>query len=101
MSFMDNGITAGVLTRKQKAEIRQKTASELSGGEARRAGLVRAVVNKPSIRFAEEPTGALNAANSQAVLDVFSSLHIEAFFRFLKAESGFYRRGSFPPSAAC
>ena len=47
----------------------------MSGGEAKRAGIVRAVINKPEILFADEPTGALNSNNSTAVLDVFTKLH--------------------------
>lgn len=92
MNLMDNVITAGVLTSKNKEDIRnrakqlfslvnipeitwKKTPSQISGGEAQRAGIVRAVINHPNVLFADEPTGALNSANGTAVLDVFSSLH--------------------------
>lgn len=92
MSLMDNVVTAGVLTNKNKDEIRtrakelfslvnipeitwKKTSSQISGGEAQRAGIVRAVINNPNVLFADEPTGALNSANGTAVLDVFTSLH--------------------------
>lgn len=92
MSLMDNVITAGVLTTKNKADIvarakelfqlvnipentQKKMPSLISGGEAQRAGIVRAVINQPKVLFADEPTGALNSANSEAVLDVFTSLH--------------------------
>lgn len=92
MSLMDNVITAGVLTNKNKEEIKdrakqlfslvnipettwKKTPSQISGGEAQRAGIVRAVINDPNVLFADEPTGALNSANGTAVLDVFRSLH--------------------------
>ncbi|MCM1441858.1 MAG: ATP-binding cassette domain-containing protein, partial [Roseburia sp.] len=53
----------------------KKTPSQISGGEAQRAGIVRAVINNPNVLFADEPTGALNSANGTAVLDVFQSLH--------------------------
>lgn len=92
MSLMDNVVTAGVLTNKNKDDIRtrakelfslvnipeitwKKTSSQISGGEAQRAGIVRAVINNPNVLFADEPTGALNSANGTAVLDVFTSLH--------------------------
>lgn len=92
MSLMDNVITAGVLTSRNKEDIKtrakqlfslvnipeitwKKTPSQISGGEAQRAGIVRAVINRPNVLFADEPTGALNSANGTAVLDVFSSLH--------------------------
>lgn len=92
MSLMDNVITAGVLTNKNRREValrakelfslvnipektQKKLPSMISGGEAQRAGIVRAVINNPKVLFADEPTGALNSANSAAVLDVFSMLH--------------------------
>lgn len=92
MSLMDNVITAGVLTTRNKEDIKnrakqlfslvnipemvwKKTPSQISGGEAQRAGIVRAVINQPNVLFADEPTGALNSANGMAVLDVFTSLH--------------------------
>ena len=56
---------------------RKKHSTQISGGEAQRAGIVRAVINNPEVVFADEPTGALNSNNSQAVLDVFSELSKE------------------------
>ena len=35
------------------------------------------MINKPSVVFADEPTGALNSNNSEAVLNVFTKLHRE------------------------
>lgn len=49
--------------------------SQVSGGEAQRAALARAIVNEPGIIFADEPTGALNMANSKDVLDRLSGLN--------------------------
>lgn len=94
MSLMDNVLTAGVLcennkknTVKRAEELfdlvnipeitRKKFPSQVSGGEAQRAGIVRAVINNPEVVFADEPTGALNSNNSTAVLDVFTKLHQE------------------------
>lgn len=51
--------------------------SQVSGGEAQRAAVARAVITNPAILFADEPTGALNKANSEEVLNLFSSLHAE------------------------
>lgn len=94
MSLLDNVIVAGSLTSRNKADIveranklfdmvnipvatRKKLPSHISGGEAQRAGIVRAAINRPSAIFADEPTGALNSNNSDAVLDVFSMLNAQ------------------------
>ncbi len=94
MSLMDNVLTASALSGESKKEsikrskelfelvkipevTRKKFPSQVSGGEAQRAGIVRAVINKPEVLFADEPTGALNSNNSTAVLDVFTNLHKE------------------------
>lgn len=92
MSLLDNALTAGLLLNNNKKEvvkqakelfdkvnlketIIRKTVNQVSGGEAQRAGIVRAAINNPVCLFADEPTGALNSENSKAVLDVFTSLN--------------------------
>lgn len=88
MSLMDNVLAAGLLVTKDKRELveRAKTLfasvdileemygkfpTQISGGEAQRVGIVRALINTPEILFADEPTGALN---SQTGLDVLNTL---------------------------
>ena len=56
---------------------KDRLPSQVSGGEAQRAAVARAVINKPTLLFADEPTGALNKANSVEVLNLLSSLHAE------------------------
>ena len=56
-------------------KAKDRLPSHVSGGEAQRAAVARAAINKPSILFADEPTGALNKANSEEVLNLLSSLH--------------------------
>ena len=89
MSVTDNVLSAGLLVQKdrkalvQKAkelfaavdipeETQKKFPTQISGGEAQRVGIVRALINSPEILFADEPTGALNSKTGLDVLDVLT-----------------------------
>lgn len=89
MSVMDNILVSGLLVSKNRREITARAKElllavglseetfskfpvQLSGGEKQRVAVVRGLINRPDILFADEPTGALNSQNAANVLDVFT-----------------------------
>lgn len=57
------------------AEHKNKFPSQLSGGQQQRVAICRAIMNKPQIVFADEPTGALNSSSGEKVLEIFSDIN--------------------------
>lgn len=53
----------------------KKRAGELSGGQKQRVCIARALITKPLIIFADEPTGNLDTENGQIVIDLLFKLH--------------------------
>tara|TARA_Y100001968_G_C19380607_1_gene730119 strand:- start:414 stop:1082 length:669 start_codon:yes stop_codon:yes gene_type:complete len=62
-----------------------KFPSELSGGECQRIALLRAIVNKPKIVFADEPTGNLDQENLYIMIELIKKLKINYNMTFIIA----------------
>ena len=94
LTLYENVAVAGYLRKDKPAEETERWAealleqmnvngaknrmpAEVSGGEAQRAAIARAMIHKPGIVFADEPTGALNRQNTGEVLNLLTSLNKE------------------------
>lgn len=92
MSTLDNILAGGLLVSNDRKAITarakellsqvglteiiwSKFPTQLSGGEAQRVAIVRALINQPKVVFADEPTGSLNSAAGTAVLDVLTEVN--------------------------
>ena len=81
LKIADSSISdARVQTLTQKLGIEQlleKYPNELSGGQRQRVAIVRALINKPKVVFADEPTGNLDSKNARIVFELFKQLSEE------------------------
>ena len=68
-------IALDLLDRVGLADRSHHYPAQLSGGEQQRVGLARAFVNRPSILFADEPTGNLDAETGDAVIELLFDLN--------------------------
>lgn len=92
MSVLDNIMAAGLLVYRDKKTLAKKAGdilksvnidetlwnkfpTQISGGEAQRVGIARALINDPKLVFADEPTGALNSQTGKAVLDTLTKFN--------------------------
>lgn len=86
LSLLDNAMLPLLLTHGQRsaareralelferlgiAKLNQKLPSEVSVGQAQRAAVARALIHRPSVIFADEPTGSLDSASGDTVFDL-------------------------------
>jgi lipoprotein-releasing system ATP-binding protein len=89
-SALENVCLPGFIANKSKQKVEERAKelltflglgdrldhkpNELSGGEKQRVAVARALINDPSVIFADEPTGNLDSKNQQEMHDLFFSL---------------------------
>jgi len=77
-NFVDKTAKEKAITLLNKLGIGNKIMNfpkELSGGEAQRAAIARALINNPDIIFADEPTGNLDAKNRENIYDILEEVN--------------------------
>jgi putative ABC transport system ATP-binding protein len=57
------------------ADLANRDISEASGGQLQRVGICRALINRPTIVFGDEPTGSLDSAATAEIMDILADLH--------------------------
>ncbi len=65
------------------AGLGDKNANELSGGQKQRVAIGRALMNRPALVLADEPTGNLDTTNTNQVFELFRKINVELGTAFL------------------
>lgn len=81
----------GVLDKVGLLQYQDHFPQHLSGGERQRLAIARALVHNPRLLIADEPTGNLDEANAQGIIDLFNRLHAEGATVLLTTHDPFVR----------
>ena len=68
--------TADIMEKLEITEIRSKFPYQVSGGQKQRCACARALVNKPKLILADEPTGALDSHSAAMLLETLSKMNL-------------------------
>ena len=67
--------TAEIMERLGIGDIKDKFPHQVSGGQKQRCACARALINRPQLIFADEPTGALDSKSAQILLSTFETMN--------------------------
>ena len=73
----DRSDPQAVLERLGLGRLARRLPDQLSGGERQRAAVARAIIHRPGVILADEPTGALDAASARMVIELLVEVHRE------------------------
>lgn len=65
------------------AHVYKNYPNEMSGGEAQRTAIARAIISKPKLVIADEPTGNLDSKNAEAIYELIRQLHQDLKMTFI------------------
>ena len=74
LSLMEDGLNE-IKDRLGISELLDKYPYEISGGQKQRIAIARAIITKPSLLLADEPTGALDSTSSEMILNLFRQVN--------------------------
>lgn len=72
-----DGLVQKIAAKLNIPDILEKYPYQISGGQKQRCACARAIINKPKLILADEPTGALDSHSSQMLLSTIQSINIE------------------------
>ena len=72
-----NAYAKSLMNKLDISDVSENDNTEVSGGQLQRACICRALINKPKVVFADEPTGALNSRAAGEVMNIFSKINQE------------------------
>lgn len=81
----DHEITARILRDMELSDFADRNAEELSGGEKQKIAIARAIVQQPKLLVFDEPTGNLDMANEQLIIDIAKRLAREKHIAVLSS----------------
>ena len=70
-------MVADILDRFNIVAKKDLFPNQLSGGQQQLVGVARAIIGKPKLLLADEPTGNLHTEQGQMIMELFKQLHIE------------------------